>query len=367
MSPVHIKTRTGKTGRRYLVYWRRGGQAFKEQYAGSFKTLKEAKLRRDLVAGELASGRDPALILAALKTAPEVAKPVTLADRWDAFVASRVDVETTGLYRASKKKWCDILGATRDPATITVDDVIAGVATLAETLAAVTVVGYTTTLRQVLDFCDADPNPARSTKVKLPRVPRVERDLPTNEQWASIRGQAKKRSRLALRLEEACAFRVGEAAALEWGDIDFVEGAARVRREATKTAAGRRWVPVPGLLLEELDGLLPVEDRRADRRVIGIPARMIGYDFDKACIDAGTPTFGTHALRHRRISLWLRHGIDPVQVAQWSGHARPSESLDTYGHVVLDPAGDEWRDFWVAVYAAGRDPAAAPLLHEDPE
>jgi hypothetical protein len=58
-------------------------------HAGSFPTQKEARARRDLVAGELAAGRDPQLVLAALKTP---APKRTLAEWFDAFVDSRVDV-----------------------------------------------------------------------------------------------------------------------------------------------------------------------------------------------------------------------------------------------------------------------------------
>jgi len=43
-----------------------GGRAYPIVHAGSFRTLKEAKTRRDLVAGELAAGRNPAEALQAL-------------------------------------------------------------------------------------------------------------------------------------------------------------------------------------------------------------------------------------------------------------------------------------------------------------
>jgi integrase len=70
-------------------------------------------------------------------------------------------------------------------------------------------------------------------------------------------------------------------------------------------------------------------------------------------------------LRHRRISLWLRHGFDPVTVSQWSGHTRKSMTLDVYGHVVLDPRQDEWRDFWTAVYDASRRRGVVPVWSEE--
>lgn len=306
MSPVYIKTRAAKSGNRYLVYWRRGGRAFREEYAGSFKTQKEAKTRRDLIAGELASGRDPSLVLDALR-APAPPAP-SLEARWDAFIRSRVDVgeKARAQYRNSRDRWLPILGVDRDPATITATDVVAGIAELfdeGEGLAASTIGQYVSNLGMVLDFADVEPNPVRSPKVKLPAGATGEKLIPPTATWFAIRDHAKKRARLPLRLQEACAFRVSEATALEWGDLDFIEGMARIRREGTKTAAGRRWVPVPAELLEEIQLLLPHEDRRAHRTVFSLKSGQVAYDLDRACVAAGAPEYGTHALRHRRISL----------------------------------------------------------------
>lgn len=370
MSPVYIKTRVAKDGKRYLVYYRRGGRSFPEEYAGSFKKMADAKTRRDLVAGELAAGRDPQIILEQLKK-PPAPKP-GLERRWNDFIASRIDVgeKAHALYRNSRDKWIEILGANRDPSTVSAADVVAGVAELydgGEGLSPATIVHYQSTLAQVFDFCDVEPNPARSPKVKLPTIVKAEKEIPSNDVWTAIAGEIKRRSKLALRLMEADALRVSEATQLEWGDVDFVEGAIRIRRAGTKTAAGRRWVPVPAELLDEIAGLLPLEDRTAGRRVFDVSSSTVYDDLTDACTNAGVAAYGTHALRHRRISLWLRHGIDAVQVSRWSGHAKPSESTDTYGHVIVDPAGDEWREFWLAAYAATRRPGAAPVRHEELE
>ena len=59
-----------QTGPRYVVRYRLGGRAYPLVHGGSFKTLKEAKARRDLVAGELAAGRNPADVLRAMVETP---------------------------------------------------------------------------------------------------------------------------------------------------------------------------------------------------------------------------------------------------------------------------------------------------------
>lgn len=132
MSPVHIKTRTTKKGdRRYLCYYRMGGgREAKTLYAGSFHKKAEAQARRDLIAGELAAGRDPRILLARLNEPPVA--PLGLLERWDSFMASRIDVgvKAQRQYRNARDRWLPILGSDRDPASITADDVIAGIADL---------------------------------------------------------------------------------------------------------------------------------------------------------------------------------------------------------------------------------------------
>lgn len=366
MSPVRLKTRTTKDGeKRYLVYYRRGGRGFKDEYAGSFRTRKEQLTRRDFVAGELAAGRDPKVTLAALAAPPK--PPTGLLERWDTFMASRIDVspKAQAQYRNSRDRWVPILGAHTDPATLATRDIIDGIAELAEDLAPSTISQYTSNLGMVLDFCDVEPNPVRSAKVKMPRANASAIEIPNTKAWFAIRTHVKRRSRLALRVIECCGLRVNECAGLEWGDIDFGERQIRIRRENTKTASGRRWIPVPQVLLNEIAGLVPLEDRVMSSRVFGVNDDRIRYDLDKACGAAAMGDYSPHEFRHRRISLWIRHGFDPVRLARLAGHSRSSMSLDKYGHDVLDPREDEWRDFWLAISEGRRPDGEASVGHQD--
>jgi hypothetical protein len=89
MASVSIRRRESKSGARFQVRYRLGGRSYPVVHGGSFATLKEARLRRDLIGGELAAGRNPADLLRAM-VAP---RPVrTFADLYDEFTASRVDV-----------------------------------------------------------------------------------------------------------------------------------------------------------------------------------------------------------------------------------------------------------------------------------
>lgn len=63
MATLMIVTRRAKDGPRYVVRYRLGGRAYPVQHAGSFKTQKEGKARRDFVGGLIATGQNPADVL----------------------------------------------------------------------------------------------------------------------------------------------------------------------------------------------------------------------------------------------------------------------------------------------------------------
>ena len=120
MASASITVRTTKSGKRYVVRYRLGGRAYPIQHGGSFRTMKEARARRDLIAGELAAGRNPAGVLRALSEQP---KTRTFADVFDEFIASRIDVApaTVENYKTHRSRLVDLLGD-RDPD----DDHLAG-------------------------------------------------------------------------------------------------------------------------------------------------------------------------------------------------------------------------------------------------
>jgi integrase len=346
-----ITARKTKSGPRYVVRFRRGGRYTKLVHAGSFKTMRDAKTRRDFVTGELSAGRDPIVALRALEQPATVA---TLAEWFDRFIESRVDVSssTKALYRNARDKLGDL--ADRDPATLKPSDLQTWIAKNPK-LAPKTLGHYLSSISQVIDFADVEPNPARSRKVKLPMQAAAEPTPPASAEWQAARTALSPRLVLVARLIECDALRIGEALSLTYGDIDFTEERIRISRARTKgRTSGQRWLRVPPELLDEIDELVPLEDRHSGRLVFPITEGQLRGGISRACRDAGIAHYHPHDLRHRRISLWVAHGFDPVTVKTWAGHARASMSLDTYSHVVIDRAGDEWRDFWIDVYTRER-------------
>lgn len=113
-------------------------------------------------------------------------------------------------------------------------------------------------------------------------------------------------------------------------------------RAEPKTAAGRRTVPVPGLIADMLDehltryGLAGEPDAlvfSADRggrlhaanwhKRAWVPARQA----------AGLPTLRFHDLRHSAVPPWVAIGANLLQVSRWLGHSTVQITADVYGHL----------------------------------
>jgi integrase len=330
MPSLTITTRKAKDGPRYAVRYRLGGRAYPLVHAGSFRALKDAKTRRDLVAGEIAAGRNPALLLRAMQDKPIVR---TFEQATEAYRASRVDIsdETRKNMHSHLLAMLPAFGD-RDPAKITVGDVQEWIASLE--LKPSSVRRYLATLRLVLDHANVDPNPARDSRVKLPKIETTTIEPPSATQVDTILELSPPRWRLALRTLEQTGLRVGELTALEWRDVDQAESRFRIRHG--KTATARRWVAVPAWLMKEIAATCPPDDRVAERRVfVGFSPDVAKNVMARACKAAGIPHFHPHDLRHRYASVKVAEGVPVTHLAAQLGHSKKSLTLDTYSHVLL--------------------------------
>jgi len=335
VASVWIIARTTKGGRRYRVRYRLGGRESRDRYAGSFPTKREALARKAWIAGELAAMRTPDLT--ALLAEPLKAPALTVAaERWR---ASRVDVAegTAVLHRVALDRVLPTLGKRR------VDQITA--TEVAELVAKLTADGYKretirksiTALAQVLDFAGIAPNPARDrVQVRLPREERAELEPPTAAHIEAVVRLLAPAYRLPVLVLDATGMRIGELEQLRWGDIDEPQKRWRVSRGVEKTRRGR-WVPVPDDLFAAVLALRPREDRDPAGRVFpDVTADRLRVAIGRACKAAGVPAFSPHDLRHRRISLWHRHGVSWAQIGQWVGQRSLSVTADTYTHVLSD-------------------------------
>jgi integrase len=333
MATLTITTRTTKNGNRYVVRYRLGGRGWPIAHGGSFRTMKEARARRDLVAGEIAAGRNPAEALRAL-LAPPV--PTMAVDQWaERFLASRIDIDsnTTKNYRSALRKAGETFGS-HDPRTITVDEVASWVAELAGTHKPGTVQLYLLTFRLLLDYAQVDPNPARDPRVKLPKRVREEPNPPSAEHVEAILAALGARWRLLFVTVEQGGLRLGEATGLRWADVDVAGLQLRLPRSATKRDKAR-WIYLPEWLMEAIEATCPLEDRVPERKVFqGITEASAHQAMTRACRNAKVPHYHPHDLRHRRITIWHQSGVPARELAERAGHSRPSMSLDVYTHVM---------------------------------
>lgn len=326
------ETREGRKGTtvRYRVRFRLGGSETLPQSGGSFPTLREARMRRDWIAGELAAMRVPDLRMVAPERAVTLA---VVAERWR---SSRVDVSsgTAATHRVNLGRIVPKLGD-RPIASITADDVAAFVVEISPGLKRESIRKTVATLAMVFDHHGLNPNPARDKRVRLPQEDRLEVRPPTAPHVVAVYGILPRSFRLPLLVLDATGMRVSELESLAWGDVDETEGRWRVSQSKAKTNVAR-WVPVPAELLELVTSAVPREDREIDGQVFaGFGADRFRTAIARACKAAGVPVFSPHDLRHRRATLWHLQGVPAVEAASWLGHSA-QEHLRTYAHVVID-------------------------------
>jgi integrase len=335
MPSVWVARRAAKRGTRYRVMYRAGGRESAPRYGGVFGTMREARIRRDWIGGELAALRMPNLSL--LVESPASPTLRETAERWQ---ASRVDVrESTKVqHRTALGRVLPLLGDRR------VDELTAGdVAELVGTLASAdkareSIRKSVTALAMVLDFAGVSPNPARDrVQVKLPLEEPSEPEPPSADHVEAAAWLLKPSYLLALLALDATGARVGELEAARLGDLDEERRAWLVRAAVSKTRRPR-WVELPPDLFDALLERLPArEDRDPEAPLLaGVTADRLRMAIGRACRDAGVPRFSPHALRHRRISLLHRQGVSGAEIGDRVGQRSRIVTADRYTHALVD-------------------------------
>lgn len=189
---------------RYRVRFRLGGSETTVQHGGSFPTMREARLRRDWIAGELAAMRVPNLAL----VAPAPVALATLREVAETWRSSRIGVAdgTLATYDVNLGRILPRLGehAVDD---LSPADVAGFVAELhAAGLKRETIRKTLSTLAKVLDHAGrrGEANPARDRHtVELPYEERDEPKPPTAEHVLAVCRLLPTRYRLPLVMLDA--------------------------------------------------------------------------------------------------------------------------------------------------------------------
>lgn len=152
-----------------------------------------------------------------------------------------------------------------------------------------------------------------------------------------------------------------EILGLKWTDLDWVNQTIKVERQLVrpeggdvsfsppKTKFGKRSVSLGPATITVLRS--QYERQYMQRKAAGenwqenglifttslgspIHPRNLLRDFKNLLREAGLPVIRFHDLRHTAASLMLNHGIPVIVVSRRLGHAKPSITLDVYGHLI---------------------------------
>jgi integrase len=157
--------------------------------------------------------------------------------------------------------------------------------------------------------------------------------------------------RVPIALAAYCGMRQAEILGLKWDDIDWVGGAARIRRtqrggvfSKPKSKASRRTIELPAPLISELKRWRPLcsksEHDLVCPSVTGLPMQasaLLQRGFYPALERAGIRRVRYHDLRHSWASNLLEAGVDIATVSKALGHANVYITLKTYAHAIPKP------------------------------
>ncbi len=340
MASSWIVARTRSSGvKRFEVRYRVGGREAKPRYAGSFATRTQALARRRWVEAELAALRVPDV----RRALEQPARSPTLREAADSWRASRIDVRasTNVQHRTAVERIFRVIAPTTPIDAITATDVSRMVTELSAAGAArETVRKSLTALAMTLDFAGVAPNPARDrVHVRLPRSEAQEPEPPSAEHVEKVARLLPSSYRLALCVLDATGCRVGELEAARVGDLDEERQGWLVRGAVSKTRRPR-WIELPDVLWTALlERLPPREDRDPAAPLFGdATADRLRMAILRACKAAAVPSFGPHALRHRRISLMHKRGLSWAEIGALVGQRSRLVTADVYSHAMIDTA-----------------------------
>ena len=338
------KRRLAAGGIRYRVEFRLGGRGSRSRYAGSFKTMREALIRKRWVDGEIAAMRVPDLSV----LRESVPQP-TLADAARRWQASRVDVAeaTTIQHRTALNRALPVLGSRRVDA-IAPQDLAELVGLLhGEGKVRDTIRKTLTALAMVFDHAGISPNPARDRlAVKLPREEPEELEPPSADELEAVYRLLPTKHRLAFLFLDWSGARVS---AIDWtlvSDYDAARRRVRLRAATTKTRRAL-WIELHPSLAEAIEQTLPIPRSAGALRLVDeldpdwrlfseSGADALRTSIAKACRAAGIRLFSPHDLRHRRISLLHLRGVPWARIGEQVGQRNLAVTANTYTHVLAD-------------------------------
>ncbi|MHA7153627.1 tyrosine-type recombinase/integrase [Arthrobacter sp. TMN-50] len=195
-----------------------------------------------------------------------------------------------------------------------------------------------------------------SVGVILPRRRRKEQAMviPSPEDVGKLYQTAEPWFRAFIGLCAFAGLRLGEGAAVQVGDIDFLRRTLKVQRQVQKEPTKDMEIRAPKYGSERsvplADGLLTILSQHISEVGVygddqwlfpgenGLPPkpRRISYQWDKTIELAGVDKINLHSLRHFYASGLIASGCDVVTVQRALGHSEATTTLNTYSHLWPD-------------------------------
>lgn len=189
--------------------------------------------------------------------------------------------------------------------------------------------------------------------IRLPRRRRADAamSIPTTADVRLLMTAAEVGFRTFIALCAFAGLRLGEAAAVQLGDVDFVGASPAVTRQVQRVNGGAIDVRAPKYGSERVvhlaDGLVDLLAQHvADFGTIGDEQWLftgegdqpphqntVGYWWRKTLRDAGLSDIKLHDLRDFYASGLIAAGCDVVTVQRSLGHAKATTTLNTYAHL----------------------------------
>ncbi len=212
-------------------------------------------------------------------------------------------------------------------------------------------------------------NVAKGVKVIRPSRDRANVVIPTKVELKAMLASADDNFRPMLMTAVFTGLRSSELRGLRWQDVDLKAGSVTVAQRADqwgtigspKSKAGYRSIPLAPAVVTELrawklrcpKGKLGLAFPNGEGGVVH-HSNLLRRQFWPLQVKAGVcdPVVGgegepvmrarysLHALRHAAASAWIRQGLDLKRLTAWMGHSSVQITLDTYGHLIGDDAGD---------------------------
>jgi integrase len=218
--------------------------------------------------------------------------------------------------------------------------------------------------------------------VRLPRGRRAEAamSIPTPEEVGQLMAVTDERFRPFIALCAFAGLRLGEAAGVQLGDVDFLRKTLKVSRQVQRVNGAAIDIRAPKYGSERVvylaDSLVNVlaehvaahgtsgKDRWLFAGEGDDPPHQntVGYWWRKTLRDAGLTGIKLHDLRHFYASGLIAAGCDVVTVQRSLGHAKATTTLNTYAHL-WTTAEDRTRKAAESIMSASHGQSAGPFAN----